>query len=88
MGTTKRVRGGKITTSIANQNILDVEPNLNRKVTNVSIVNLGLEEIHVIINDGDMIPIDSNETLNLGDLVIDSIIVVEKGATVKFIGIE
>ena len=78
MGTTKRVRGGKITTSITNQNILDVEPNLNRKVTNVSIVNLGLEEIHVIINDGDMIPIDSNETLNLGDLVIDSIIVVEK----------
>lgn len=84
----KKVRGGKVTTSIANQNILDIEPGLNRKVTNVSIVNLGLEEIHVIINDGDMIPIDSNETLNLGDLVIDTIIVVEKGATVKFIGVE
>lgn len=84
----KKVRGGKVTTSIANQNILDVEQGLNRKVTNVSIVNLGLEEIHVIINDGDMIPIDSNETLNLGDLVIDTIIVVEKDATVKFIGVE
>ena len=84
----KKVRGGKVTTSIANQNILDIEPGLNRKVTNVSIVNLGLEEVHVIINDGDMIPIDSNETLNLGDLVIDTIIVVEKGATVKFIGVE
>lgn len=84
----KKVRGGKTTTSIANQNILDVEQGLNRKVTNVSIVNLGLEEIHVIINDGDMIPIDSNETLNLGDLVIDTIIVVEKDATVKFIGVE
>ena len=84
----KKVRGGKVTTNIANQNILDVEQGLNRKVTNVSIVNLGLEEIHVIINDGDMIPIDSNETLNLGDLVIDTIIVVEKGATVKFIGVE
>lgn len=84
----KKVRGGKVTTSIANQNILDVEQGLNRKLTNVSIVNLGLEEIRVIINDGDMIPIDSNETLNLGDLVIDSIIVVEKGTTVKFIGIE
>ena len=35
-----------------------------------------------------MIPIDSKETLNLGDLVIDTIIVVEKGATVKFIGAE
>lgn len=84
----KRIRGGKVTTNIANQNILDVEPSLDIKVTNVSIVNLGLEEIHVIINDGDMIPIDSNETLNLGDLVIDTIIVVEKGATVKFIGVE
>ena len=84
----KRIRGGKVTTNIANQNILDVEPSLDIKVTNVSIVNLGLEEIHVIINDGDMIPIDSNETLNLGDLVIDTIIVVEKGSTVKFIGVE
>lgn len=84
----KRIRGGKVTTNIANQNILDVEPSLDIKVTNVSIVNLGLEEIHVIINDGDMLPIDSNETLNLGDLVIDTIIVVEKGATVKFIGVE
>ena len=84
----KKVRGGKVTTSRANQNILDIEQGLNRKVKNVSIVNLGLEEIHVIINDGDMIPIDSNETLNLGDLVIDSIIVVEKDATVKFIGVE
>lgn len=84
----KRIRGGKVTTNIANQNILDVEQGLNRKITNVSIVNLGLEEIHVIINDGDMIPIDSNETLNLGDLVIDTIIVVEKGAVVKFIGVE
>ena len=84
----KKVRGGKVTTSRANQNILDIEQGLNRKVTNVSIVNLGLEEIHVVINDGDMIPIDSNETLNLGDLVIDTIIVVEKGSTVKFIGVE
>ena len=84
----KKVRGGKVTTSRANQNILDVEPSLDIKETNVSIVNLGLEEIHVIINDGDMLPIDSNETLNLGDLVIDTIIVVEKGATVKFIGVE
>lgn len=84
----KKVRGGKVTTSRANQNILDVEQGLNRKVTNVSIVNLGLEEIHVIINDGDMLPIDSNETLNLGNLVIDTIIVVEKDATVKFIGVE
>ena len=84
----KKVRGGKVTTSRANQNILDIEQGLNRKVTNVSIVNLGLEEIHVIINDGDMLPIDSNETLNLGNLVIDTIIVVEEGATVKFIGVE
>ena len=84
----KKVRGGKVTTTVANQNIIDREDGINRILKNVSVVNLGLDEIHVIVNGGDMLALDSNETLNLGDLEVDTLVVVEKGSTVKYIGVE
>ena len=84
----KKVRGGKVTTTVANQNIIDREDGLNRILKNVSVVNLGLNEIHVIVNGGDMLALDSNETLNLGDLEVDTLVVVEKGSIVKYIGVE
>lgn len=84
----KKVRGGKITTTEPNQNIIDREEGLNRILRNVSVVNLGLNEIHVIVNGGDELPLDSNETLNLGDLTVDTIVVVERGSIVKYIGVE
>ena len=84
----KKVRGGKVTTTVANQNIIDREDGLNRILKNVSVVNLGLNEIHVIVNGGDMLALDSNETLNLGDLEVDTLVVVEKNSTVKYIGVE
>lgn len=84
----KKVRGGKVTTTVANQNIIDREEGLNRILKNVSVVNLGLNEIHVIVNGGDMLALDSNETLNLGDLEVDTLVVVERDSTVKYIGVE
>lgn len=84
----KKVRGGKVTTNVANQNIIDREDGLNRILKNVSVVNLGLNEIHVIVNGGDMLALDSNETLNLGDLEVDTLVVVEEGSIVKYIGVE
>ena len=84
----KKVRGGKVTTTVANQNIIDKEDGLNRILKNVSVVNLGSNEIHVIVNGGDMLALDSNETLNLGDLEVDTLVVVEEGSTVKYIGVE
>ena len=84
----KKVRGGKVTTTVANQNIIDREEGINRILKNVSVVNLGLNEIHVIVNGGDMLALDSNETLNLGDLEVDTLVVVEKNSTVKYIGVE
>ena len=84
----KKVRGGKVTTTVANQNIIDREDGLNRILKNVSVVNLGLDEIHVIVNGGDMLALDSNETLTLGDLEVDTLVVVEKGSIVKYIGVE
>ena len=84
----KKVRGGKVTTTVANQNIIDREEGINRILKNVSVVNLGLDEIHVIVNGGDMLALDSNETLNLGDLEVDTLIVVEENSTIKYIGVE
>ena len=84
----KKVRGGKVTTTVVNQNIIDREDGLNRILKNVSVVNLGLDEIHVIVNGGDMLALDSNETLTLGDLEVDTLVVVEKGSIVKYIGVE
>ena len=83
----KKVRGGKVTTVKAYENVIDRTEGTNRILTNVSIVNLGMDEIHVVINGGDEIPLDSNETLTLGDLAIDTLVVVEQGSTVKYIGI-
>jgi len=82
-----KIRGGKVTTVKAYENVIDREDGINRILTNVSIINLGMDEIHVVVNGGDEIPIDSNETLTLGDLAIDTLIVVEQGSTVKYIGI-
>ena len=84
----KKVRGGKVTTNVANQNIIDREEEINRILKNVSVVNLGLDEIHVIVNGGDMLALDSNETLNLGDLEVDTLVVAERDSTVKYIGVE
>ena len=84
----KKVRGGKVTTTVANQNIIDREEGINRILKNVSVVNLGLDEIHVIVNGGDMLALDSNETLNLGDLEVDTLVVVERDSIVKYIGVE
>lgn len=84
----KKVRGGKVTTTVANQNIIDREDGLNRILKNVSVVNLGSNEIHVIVNGGDELTLDSNETLNLGYLDVDTLVVVERGSTVKYIGVE
>ena len=84
----KKVRGGKVTTNVANQNIIDREEGINRILKNVSVVNLGSDEIHVIVNGGDMLALDSNETLNLGDLEVDTLVIVEKDSIVKYIGVE
>ena len=87
----KKVIGGKFTTKQANQDLMaTVDDGIENNVlllTNVSICNMGDNEINVIINDGTQIPIDTNEILSLEDIVVGSIIVVEQGSTVKFLGL-
>ena len=84
----KKVRGGKVNNNVTNQNIIVRDYKIKKKKKNVSVVNLGLDEIHVIVNGGDMLALDSNETLNLGDLEVDTLVVVERDSTVKYIGVE
>lgn len=84
----KKVRGGKFTTKKEYENIMDRNPKINIILTYVSIINLSINEIHVIINDGDELPLEPNETLNLGELVVDKIVIKEKDAVVKYLGVE
>ena len=87
----KKVIGGKFTTKQANQDLMaTVDDGIENNVlllTNVSICNMGDNEINVIINGGNQIPIDANEILSLEDIVVGSIIVVEQGSTVRFLGL-
>ena len=84
----KKVKGGEFVTKVANENVLDREEGKNTVLTNVTIVNMSVDRIHVVINGGDELPLDSGETMTLGDLVIDSIVVVESGSTVRYMGVE
>lgn len=84
----KKVKGGEFVTKVENENVLDREEGKNTVLTNVTIINMGVDRIHVVVNGGDELPLDSGETMTLGDLVIDSIVVVESGSTVRYMGVE
>ena len=84
----KKVKGGEFVTKVANENVLDREEGKNTILTNVTIINMSVDRIHVVINGGDELPLDSGETMTLGDLTIDSIVVVESGSTIRYMGVE
>ena len=84
----KKVKGGEFVTKVANENVLDREEGKNTVLTNVTIINMSADRIHVVINGGDELPLDNGETMTLGDLAIDSIVVVESGSKVRYMGVE
>ncbi len=72
----------KVTTYHDNQEII-----LDGSIlTQVTIFNKTENEINVIINQGEIIPLDIEESLSLGNIKIFSIIIVEMGSTIKYIG--
>ena len=75
------VKGGRITTSIEHQELLQYT------ISQVTIFNETEIEVTLVINGGEEIPIQPDESLSLGDIDIFSIIVLEKGSTIKYIGI-
>ena len=76
------IKGGRITTTIADEEIL-IDGSILSQVT---IFNEGDNEIHVTINFGEEIPLEVEESLSLGDIKIYSIIITESKSTIKYIG--
>lgn len=76
------IKGGRITTTIADEEIL-IDGSILSQVT---IFNESENEIHITINFGEEIPLEVEESLSLGDIKIYSIIITESKSTIKYIG--
>ena len=76
------IKGGRITTTIADEEIL-IDGSVLSQVT---IFNESENEIHITINFGEEIPLEVEESLSLGDIKIYSIIITESKSTIKYIG--
>ena len=75
------VKGGRYVTTTDHQEIVSAP------IEQVTIFNETQGEINLIINQGEIIPLGEKESLGFGDIIIESIVVVEKGSIVKYIGI-
>jgi hypothetical protein len=79
----KPIKGGRIITTVENQELIKEGDSLKK----VTIHNLSENEINVVINKGNKIPISPDESIRLGNLKVISIIIVEKNSTVRYIGV-
>lgn len=83
-----KVRGKVVTTVKEREEILsDGNPNTVESIVNVSVQNMDAVDVHFIFNGGDEILVEAGEVLSLGDIRIDSIVVVENGVKVRYIGL-
>ena len=83
-----KVRGKVITTSTEREEISsDNNVSTIERIYNVSVQNMDAVDVHFIFNGGDEILVEAGEVLSLGDISIESIIVVESGVKVRYIGI-
>ncbi len=83
-----KVRGKVITTSTEREEILsDNNVSTIERIYNVNVQNMDAVDVHFIFNGGDEILVEAGEVLSLGDIFIESIIVVESGVKVRYIGI-
>ncbi len=81
----KPVKGGRVITTIANQEIIKDGENGLRKVV---ICNQSDNEIHIIVNNGSQISLEIDESISFGnDIKIISIIIVERGSRIRYIGV-
>ena len=83
-----KVRGKVITTSTEREEILsDNNVSTIERIYNVSVQNMDAVDVHFIFNGGDEILVEAGEVLSLGDISIESIVIVESGVKVRYIGI-
>lgn len=84
----KKIVGKHIVTTEENMELIgDNKKNTIDFVTNFVFQNMGEEDVHIIINEGDEILVLPNETVKLGDIKVFSLVVVEKNSEVRYMGI-
>ena len=85
----QKIRGQEVTTTEIMQELIDdKEEKTVYYLTNLAIHNMGGDTIHVIINEGDEISILGNEVMTCGEIKVYSLVVVETGSSVRYMGIE
>ncbi len=81
----KPIKGGRVITTVANQEIITDKENGLRKVV---ICNQSDNEIHIIVNNGNQISLEIDESISFGsNIKIVSIIIVERGSKIRYIGV-
>lgn len=86
---TKKVKGKVVLTTVPNQEILDDDNDITTVVVlnNVTIQNMSEIDVHVRVNQGDEILIQTDEQIKIVGTGVDSIIVKEKNSKVRYIGL-
>lgn len=87
--TTKKVKGKVVLTTVPNQEILDDDNDITTVVVlnNVTIQNMSEIDVHVRVNQGDEILIQTDEQIKIVGTGVDSIIVKEENSKVRYIGL-
>lgn len=85
----QRIRGQELTTNSTMQELID-DKNTQTVyyLTNLAIHNMGGDTIHVIVNGGDEISILGNEVMTCGEMKVFSLVIVESGAEIRYMGIQ
>jgi hypothetical protein len=79
------VRGGRVITTVENQELIT---NSENGLVKVTVCNQSNNEIHIIINNGSQISLDVDESISLSENIrVISLIVVETGSKVRYIGV-
>lgn len=85
----QKIRGQELTTLGDMQELIDDKSEKTvYYLTNLAIHNMGTDTIHVIINGGDEISILGNEVMTCGDIKVYSLVIVESGAEIRYMGIQ
>lgn len=85
----QKIRGQELTTLGDMQELIDDKDEKTvYYLTNLAIHNMGMDTIHVIINGGDEISILGNEVITCGEMKVFSLVIVESGAEIRYMGIQ
>ena len=86
---TKKVKGKVVSTTVPNQEILDDDNDITTVVVlnNVTIQNMSETDVHVRVNQGDEILIQTDEQIKIVGTGVDSIIVKEKNSKVRYLSL-